>query len=142
MDFIEIKNELTDEVFEDGNATFAPLPFMSKFLGDGLLFLWDTIELLEGEITDIVISMHEICMKYIKEFIPSVENSIVDIPPKLRCGIARGTIYTVGNGNDFVGPCINVSARLQKFNSLSFCFSRRGINPAEMHESYYKYFIL
>ncbi|MDR1761728.1 MAG: hypothetical protein LBR55_04700, partial [Bacteroidales bacterium] len=26
------------------------------------------------------------------------------------------------------GPCINISARLQKLNSLSFCFSQRGIN--------------
>lgn len=140
--FSEIKNELTEETFEDGRATFAPLPFMSKFLGDGLLFLWDTTELLDGEIADIVNAMYEICQNYWKKFVPSIENSIVDVPPKLRCGIARGTIYTVGNGNDFVGPCINVSARLQKFNSLSFCFSRRGINPAEMHESYSKYFIV
>lgn len=37
----------------------------------------------------------------------------------------------MGNGNDFVGPCINMAARLQKLNSLSFCFSRKGLNPEE-----------
>lgn len=133
--FQQIKLELIEKEFEEGYQTFASLPFMSKFMGDGLLFLWDTSELSDGEIADIVVSMHLICKKYNSDFVQDINNSIVDAPQVLRCGIARGTIYSVGNGNDFVGPCINVSARLQKFNTLSFCFSRRGIAPHNMHES-------
>uniref|UniRef100_UPI0025D92A34 hypothetical protein n=1 Tax=uncultured Flavobacterium sp. TaxID=165435 RepID=UPI0025D92A34 len=55
--------------------------------------------------------------------------------------IARGAIYSVGNGNDYVGPCINVSARLQKLSSLSFCFSRRGLNP-EVNQYFKEDFIV
>lgn len=133
--FSQIKLELIDKTHTEGYETYASLPFLSKFMGDGLLFLWDTSELSDGEIADIVVSMDLICLKYKTEFVKEIDYDIVDIPQKLRCGIARGLIYSVGNGNDFVGPCINVSARLQKFNSLSFCFSRRGINPKEMHEA-------
>jgi hypothetical protein len=98
-------------------------------MGDGILFLWETDELSEVEIINIVVSMFEICKNYQKDFLKKITKKIVNPPSKLRCGIARGTIYTVGNGNDFVGPCINMSARLQKLNTLSFCFSRRGLNP-------------
>lgn len=140
--FKEIKVELTEETHEQGYKTYAPLPFLSKFMGDGLLFLWDTSNLDEVNIVDIVVSMYEICKKYKSEFHKKIEHDIVDAPTKLRCGIATGIIYSVGNGNDFVGPCINVSARLQKLHSLSFCFSRRGINPNIMDDSYLKSFIV
>jgi hypothetical protein len=132
--FQQIKLELIIKEFDEGYETYASLPFMSKFMGDGLLFLWDTKNLNDEEIANIVISMLGICKSYKTKFIKEIEYDIVDAPKKLRCGIARGLIYSVGNGNDFVGPCINVSARLQKFNSLSFCFSRRGIDPKSMHE--------
>ena len=140
--FQQIKLELIDKEFEEGYKLFASLPFMSKFMGDGLLFLWDTSQLDDEEIVDIVVSMREICNKYSSIFIKNINSNIVDAPQKLRCGIARGLIYSVGNGNDFVGPCINVSARLQKYNSLSFCFSRRGIDPELMHESLKNIFIV
>jgi hypothetical protein len=35
-----------------------------------------------------------------------------------------------------------MSARLQKLHSLSFCFSRRGIDPNKMDPSYQKNFIV
>ncbi len=35
---------------------------------------------------------------------------------------------TVGDGNDFVGSCLNIASRLQKLSMLSFAISRRGIN--------------
>jgi hypothetical protein len=133
--FSQIKLELINQTFDEGYETFASLPFLSKFMGDGLLFLWDTSELSEQEIVNIVVSMRVICRKYTSEFVTQIDYNINDAPQKLRCGIARGFIYSVGNGNDFVGPCINVSSRLQKFNSLSFCFSRRGIDPKDMHAS-------
>jgi hypothetical protein len=139
--FEEIKMELTDKTYDEGYKTWSDLPFLSKYLGDGILFLWDTEKMGDIKIQNVVVSMYEICRHYVTKFLPKISNSITTPPTKLRCGIARGTIYTVGNGNDYVGPCINMSARLQKLHTLTFCFSRRGINPAKM-ESYSKKFIV
>lgn len=132
--FGQIRIELSEKTYPEGYQTFSEFPFLSKFMGDGILFLWDTEDLSDIQIFNIVVSMFEICKKYKSTFFKTISKKIVSPPPRLRCGIARGTIYSIGNGNDFVGPCINVSARLQKLNSLSFCFSRRGLNP-EINES-------
>ncbi len=139
--FTEIKNELINKKHKEGYETWADLPFLSKFMGDGILFLWNTKEMDDVEILNVVSTMYDICKKYKSTFFPEIEKNITAPPPKLRCGIARGAIYSVGNGNDFVGPCINMSARLQKLNSLSFCFSRRGINPTELGVLYEPLFI-
>ncbi|MDR0941108.1 MAG: hypothetical protein LBM68_02650 [Bacteroidales bacterium] len=126
--FSEIKHELICETFDDGYSTWADLPFLSKYLGDGLLFLWNAAQLSDVSINNIIVAMYRICKKYESDFLPQIAQKVTHPPFKLRCGIARGNIYSVGNGNDFVGPCINISARLQKLNSLSFCFSQRGID--------------
>lgn len=127
--FKEVRTELTEATFPEGYKTFSELPFLAKFMGDGILFLWDTANLSDTQIINIVVSMYEICKSYQNAFYKEITKKIVSPPLKLRCGIARGAIYSVGNGDDYVGPCINMSARLQKLNSLTFCFSRRGLNP-------------
>ncbi|HEY9083357.1 MAG TPA: hypothetical protein VIN73_08475 [Vicingaceae bacterium] len=139
--FKRIKSELIQKKYKQGYDFYAPFPFLSKFLGDGILFLWDTQDMKETEIRNVVVSMSIICKEYKTNFYPEISNKIVEAPKKLRCGIARGAIYSVGNGNDFVGPCINMSARLQKLSSLEFCFSRRGIDPKQMSENVQKHFI-
>lgn len=139
--FKRVKEELIETKIEEGYEFYAPFPFLSKFLGDGILFLWDTADMDDNEITNIVVSMLNICREYTTKFYPEISNNIADTPRKLRCGIARGAIYSVGNGEDFVGPCINMSARLQKLSSLGFCFSRRGINPTNMTQKFADQFI-
>lgn len=139
--FDEIRTELTDTTYAEGYRTYSELPFLSKYMGDGVLFLWDIEKLSETEIMNIVISMRAICRKYKSEFYKKITKKITTPPAKLRCGIARGAIYSVGNGQDFVGPCINMSARLQKLNSLTFCFSRRGLNP-EVNETLNKHIVV
>jgi hypothetical protein len=37
-------------------------------------------------------------------------------------------VYSVGNGNDYVGSCINMAARLQKVPGVTFAFNRRGFD--------------
>lgn len=140
--FEKIRKELISKTYEEGYKTWADLPFLSKYLGDGILFLWDTDTMSDVSIRNVVVSMYEVCRKYQTEFVPLISQKIVSPPSKLRCGISRGAIYSVGNGNDFVGPCINMSARLQKLNSLTFCFSRRGIDPNELAEGYKTKFIV
>ncbi len=94
----------------------------------------------ENEIANIVVSAYEICQQYIVDFYPKISKKIISPPNRLRCGIARGVVYSVGNGSDYVGPCINMASRLQKLNSLSVCFSRRGLNPEVMVKSYREIF--
>ena len=139
--FSQIRIELINKTFPEGYQTYSELPFLAKYLGDGVLFLWDVSSLSDTQILNIVVSMKEICKNYTKKFLPTITNGIVSPPSRLRCGIARGAIYSVGNGNDFIGPCINMSARLQKLHSLTFCFSRRGMNPERFSESQKKFFL-
>jgi class 3 adenylate cyclase len=103
-------------------------PFFAKFLGDGVLFLWDTRNMQAGCIGNIVMSLQDVCREYEETFLPKIKKLVSKPPIKLRCGIARGQILSIGNGNDFVGPCINVAARLQKIGQFSFAFSKRGFN--------------
>jgi hypothetical protein len=140
--FEQIRAGFIENSYKEGYTTWADLPFLSKYLGDGILFLWDTSEMDDTEILNVVVTLFEICNNYVTEFFPKISKSIISAPTKLRCGIALGTVYSVGDGNDFVGPCINMSARLQKLNNLNFCFSRRGINPEDMSDTYRVIFII
>ena len=67
--------------------------------------------------------MYDICEDYDTFYKDYLLKNYVEPPNKLRCGIARGNVFPIGNGCNFVGPCINISARLQKFKGLSFAFS-------------------
>jgi hypothetical protein len=48
--FQEIKVELIEKSYADGYSTWADLPLISKYLGDGLLFIWDTQNMADVEI--------------------------------------------------------------------------------------------
>ena len=126
--FTEIKKAFLKESYEEGIVLWSSLPFLAKFTGDGALFLWDTANMGGAEICNIVTSLWEICDSYVKEFYPTIRKAVVQPPKILRCGISRGAVFSVGNGEDYVGPCINIAARLQKLSSLTFCFSRRGFD--------------
>ena len=129
--FREISDEFIKEKQEKYILLWGRLPFFAKFMGDGVLFLWDTTKLGLTSIGNIVVSLQMICDAYEYIFLPISKKDFVKFPPRLRCGIARGQIISIGDGNDYVGPCINVAARLQKIGQLSFVFSRRGFNPVE-----------
>lgn len=135
--FDEIRIELTAKGYAKVKALWAELPFLAKFLGDGVLFLWDTRNMSETRICNIVSSLLEICQEYRNTFYPEIKKAVVEPPNMLRCGIARGTVFSVGNGQDYVGPCINIASRLQKLSFLTFCFPRRGFDIKEyMHSDY------
>lgn len=137
--YTEIKNETlaktaklkdTDEI-----AVWNYLPIYSKFLGDGVLFIWDISTLIPGSIGNIVVGNRQICRLYKTAFLPKISKDISKPPPLLRCGVARGKVFTVGDSKDYVGPCINLAARLQKISrNLPFAFSKKGL-------SFDKYFV-
>jgi class 3 adenylate cyclase len=108
--------------------TYTRLPFFAKFMGDGVLFLWDVSDLPESAISNVPGLLLGVLSAYETDFVPRVTASVSNAPSRLRCGVARGKVFSVGAGHDFVGPCINIAARLQKVSSLSFALSRRGFD--------------
>jgi len=131
--FDKVKAGLTVTGSGDQKIFWAELPFLSKFLGDGLLFLWNTRDMKENVICDIISTLYEICCAYKQQFYPRIKKSVASPPESLRCGIARGKVFSVGDGRDYVGHCINLASRLQKLSLLTFCFPRRGFDvPVHM----------
>ena len=126
--FSEIKDVFLRESNGEEKILWSSLPFLAKFTGDGVLFLWDTKDMGGSGICNVVTSLWEICDCYDKEFYPTIRKVVTQPPRILRCGISRGIVFSVGNGEDYVGPCINIAARLQKLSTLSFCCSRRGFD--------------
>lgn len=126
--FDEIKKEFVQESYEEGKELWAELPFLAKFLGDGVLFLWDARNMTQAATHNVVVSLWEICLHYKREFYPEIKKAVIEPPNMLRCGIARGRVFSVGNGEDYVGPCINIASRLQKLSLLTFCVSHTGFD--------------
>jgi len=113
------------------------LPFYMKFLGDGLLVLWDVSEMDPIDVMNIVVSLDAILEDY-EDLYEKMCLECVDPPSRLRCGIARGTVFSIGGGADFVGPCINMAARLQKLPGLTFAIARRGLDLRDAERSFRK----
>lgn len=126
--FNKIKSGLITSSYTDHKEAWADLPFLAKFLGDGVLFLWNTKGMDESRICDIVSTVYDICYAYRHNFCPEIRKAMANPPDVLRCGVARGKVFTVGNGGDYIGHCINLAARLQKLSLLTFCFPRRGFD--------------
>lgn len=124
----QIKTEMIRKMHPQGAELWSSLPFFVKFLGDGLLALWDASSMGPVNRTNVIVSMKMICTAYQTTFLPKIRRKVVDPPPVLRCGIARGKVYSVGDGNDYVGSCINMAARLQKYPGATFAFNRRGFD--------------
>ena len=129
--FAELAENFREGETQRTVTVWGNLPFFAKFLGDGILFLWDTGEIMyQADISNIVFILHEINCAYATDFLPDIKKHVSKPPPKLRGGVARGQVISVGDGNDYVGSCINIAARLQKLGQLSFAISRRGFDQA------------
>jgi hypothetical protein len=140
--FEQIKNETKNKEYDEGIYTWHDLPFLVKFMGDGLLVLWDISNLGSIVQGNIIVSSLHIIKNYSKYFLPGIKKEVVDPPNRLRCGITKGKVYSVGDGQDYVGSCINFASRLQKIPGVSFAFAIRGINYEEaLNETARKEFI-
>lgn len=135
--FGSIKKELVIKQYPQKVALWAELPFLAKFMGDGALFLWDTRNMDEELICNVVAVLYDICDAYKNKFYVKERKKVSEPPQQLRCGIARGQVYSIGNGQDYVGPCINIASRLQKLSFLTFCFSRRGFDIKKHMDKFY-----
>lgn len=126
--FDQIKAETQMEEYDEGIQTWHDLPFFVKFMGDGMLLLFGTEGVGEIAQRNILTSCLAICNRYRLEFYGHIKQSVSDVPNKLRCGIAKGNVSSVGNRNDYVGPCINFASRLQNLPGSTIAFANRGFN--------------
>jgi hypothetical protein len=129
--FFRLTSVFVKEERKESVILWGKFPFFAKFLGDGILFLWDTQGLGHASLGNIVVNLNRVCRAYVAEFLPEMNKSLTKVPVRLRCGIARGEVIAIGGGKDFVGSCVNVASRLQKVSQLSFVFARKGFNPDE-----------
>lgn len=141
--FKSISAKFTEKETGEIVRIWGSLPFFGKFTGDGVLFLWDT-DLSGGRtgIGHIARKLKEVCDEYSSDLQPQLAENLAKTPKRLRVGIARGQVLSVGDGNDFVGPCINMAVRLQKLGSLSFAVSRRGFDPKICFTTFEKHLVL
>jgi len=128
--------------------TFSPLqsPVHEKFLGDGGLYIWlspDAKGFSTTFITDLCNRLWDAqnsfnnIRKKCMEFVP-----VYELPRGIRFGLARGTVYELTNRKtrqrEYIGFCINLASRLQKYCS-EFAFiasARMGISESllEQHD--------
>ena len=124
----QLKQETVVQNESGEPSLYHPLPFFIKFMGDGVLILWNCEGMTSVHIHNVVVTLYEICQSYQARLLPSLRSLVVDPPVALRCGIARGTIFSVGDGRDFVGSCINIAGRLQKLPGVNFAINIRGVD--------------
>jgi class 3 adenylate cyclase len=136
--FDRLRAELLIEEADNNVVLWSHLPFFGKFLGDGVLLLWDVTDMGGEAKISIVESFDIICIDYETKFLPSLKQHISTPPSKLRCGMAQGQVTSIADGRDFVGLCINIASRLQKLadGSFSFAFTQKGLEPEEGTDGY------
>jgi class 3 adenylate cyclase len=117
---------------EDGMEVvlWSHLPIFGKFLGDGVLLLWDVTDISREARRNIVQAFDVICNDYEKVFLKQIKGDFTRPPVKLRCGIAQGQVTSIANGGDYTGLCINIASRLQKLGegAFSFAFAKSGLD--------------
>jgi class 3 adenylate cyclase len=129
--FYSIRDGLTEENFGNRSSFWADFPLLVKFLGDGILLVWGARRMTEDQICRIVTMLFEMCRNYRREFYPRISLAVNKPPSVLRCGLSRGKVFTVGDGKDFVGHCINTASRLSHLEPITFCFPHRGFQVRE-----------
>lgn len=120
-----------------------PAPVHEKFLGDGALYIWlpprNAKEFPPSFIANLCNSLWNIQSDFEKILKACADDiPIYEIPQGIRFGLARGTIYELTNREtrerEYIGVCINLASRLQKYCSdLAFIASARiGIPGAKL----------
>lgn len=141
--FQRIRAELFDRNDGDDVVLSSHLPIFGKFLGDGVLLIWDVRDMSPEARRHIVKAFDTIVSDYVDVFLDQNAAGFTRPPLRLRCGIAQGQITAIADGNDYVGMCINVASRLQKLadDAFSFGFTRNGLEEDE-GDIWYRHFTL
>jgi class 3 adenylate cyclase len=123
------------------------LPVHEKYLGDGAMYIW--LEAGENRISEkLVTTLCNRLWNLKRNFKGIVEAAsdmlpVVDVPSRIRFGVAGGTIYELDRKNssahEYIGFCINLASRLQKYcPELGFIASARvGLPQATLKTNKY-----
>jgi class 3 adenylate cyclase len=121
----------------DKPVTYSSLqaPIHEKFLGDGMLYLWT---LPRGSMDFDAMFTENLCnrlwnlkSRFGKVLAQAADDvPVMDLPSRIRFGLARGTVYELtrasGTQKEYIGFCINLASRLQKYSpGLGFIASAR-----------------
>jgi class 3 adenylate cyclase len=131
--FQRIRLELLDTDEGEEVVLWSHLPIFGKFLGDGVLFLWDVADISPEARRNLIQAFDIICSDYTTIFLEKNKKDFTRPPSKLRCGIAQGQVTSIAKGTDYVGLCINIASRLQKLadDAFSFGFTKKGLDEKE-----------
>lgn len=111
------------------------LPTMRKFLGDGMLYVWEDSEdrlisnspTLKNNLINRLWNLQNNFYKINKKLMENIP--IGDLPSTVKFGIAQGTIFKLEEADgttDYIGPCINLASRLVKYCAeINFIASAR-----------------
>ena len=116
-------------------------------MGDGAMYLW-AAEKSEAFTENFIYLLCNRLWNLKTEFNEVVKKShdqvpVTDVPRRIRFGLARGTIYELKRRNsqqrEYIGFCINLASRLQKYcPDLGFIASARiGIPESKLKENGY-----
>jgi class 3 adenylate cyclase len=139
--FRALGTELLDHYDRDDAVVWSHLPIFGKFLGDGVLLLWEATDLSKEARRNLVQAFDVICNDYERVFLRKVKAEFTRPPSKLRCGIAQGQVTSIAGGKDYVGLCINIASRLQKLadDTFSFGFTKKGLEETEGSDWYHDF---
>jgi hypothetical protein len=125
------------------------LPIHRKFLGDGALYIWNlTTGSAEGSAPFVKFLINRLWN--LQSSFNLVNNScsddipVTDLPKSIRFGVAKGTIHELSvkgrQNKEYIGFCINLAARLQKYcDGLNFLASARiDLSSSVLKRSGYK----
>jgi hypothetical protein len=80
--FEAMKDEFKESEVDSRVTIWGSLPFFVKFLGDGMLVLWDTAYTRGfGGTLNSIIRAHAIIERYLTEFIPMIRRHVYNPPP-------------------------------------------------------------
>jgi class 3 adenylate cyclase len=99
------------------------LPVHRKFMGDGMLYLWSLGDVprsnVPGFATRLCNRLWDLKARFKKVNRACAAGPVTNFPPRIRFGVARGSISALTCGNqaekEYIGVCINLASRLQHY---------------------------
>jgi len=76
--FIAIRQSALRATRVEDVALFMPLPFYAKFMGDGVMFLWDTKRMKVSDINNVPPTLRDVCVRYAQELLPVVGRRVIE----------------------------------------------------------------
>jgi len=135
VSYMDFSNE---EIEKKKNILKAlPKPIHTKFLGDGMLYIWKYHDFEKKDLTQLLNRLFNLKINFQKVNAKSSEEvPVIDIPQRIRFGISAGSVYkltyTSSRKEEYISYSINLASRLQIYcRELGFVASARLNAPLE-----------